>query len=533
MAVERDENLVEKRKEHTSDVLKDLNDNLTKLLQEDRIEEFTVVRKRFSNDWFYFYDLDLSGKKLDKAFFSKCLFENVDFSNVSLTTAIFRGAKIENASFSGVDLADINFAQAKLSNVDFSNANLSKTNFTETVFDTVCFDGATGADTIFFHARMSGVTFHEKDGKPSQISGNFEGCHLIKAKAKKAIFKQSNFNESDLSSGEFIECDFAGSKFARVKAKNTIFDYSQFQKCDTSGHKTDFSPHEDKDLNEKATSFEGANFSGAQFSNGNFKQVSFKNTILHTANFNNSDMSHADFTGAEGKRTQFIETKFGKARLENAKFKLAHFKKADFAEADLRGASIRKTDLTSTHWGKAKIDSNSSFQYSYFNQEHGILEDGSDQICLPRWLNWSKVRKLGSLPMFGISWTGLAASLITIKIIRMANDARASVDVAISGQVPQNDIPVPDQLWIMLVSFILLVVGSTLYKFGCPDRVQTFSEVEWVEQHHRPRIHYFEQMLKKPNIQLLSFSFLVSGASIAVILMLCNVFPAIYYAFTH
>jgi len=42
----------------------------------------------------------------------------------------------------------------------------------------------------------------------------------------------------------------------------------------------------------------------------------------------------------------------------------------------------------------------------------------------------------------------------------------------------------------ILLDTLLLVAGSTLYRFRCPERIQEFSEHQWVEEHGHPRLIY-------------------------------------------
>ena len=37
-----------------------------------------------------------------------------------------------------------------------------------------------------------------------------------------------------------------------------------------------------------------------------------------------------------------------------------------------------------------------------------------------------------------------------------------------------------------------------MYKLKCPERVQAFSETEWVEAHGRPRLLYIAEKIKRP-----------------------------------
>ena len=59
------------------------------------------------------------------------------------------------------------------------------------------------------------------------------------------------------------------------------------------------------------------------------------------------------------------------------------------------------------------------------------------------------------------------------------------------------EIPFPLRSQLIVISSLLLVAGSTLYRVGCPARVQEFSETEWVEAHGHPRLLYISDSLSR------------------------------------
>ena len=60
------------------------------------------------------------------------------------------------------------------------------------------------------------------------------------------------------------------------------------------------------------------------------------------------------------------------------------------------------------------------------------------------------------------------------------------------SQVLDNDvIPFPHRMMLILLSCLLLVLGSTLYRINCPSLVQYFSETAWVEEHGKARLQYY------------------------------------------
>ena len=71
----------------------------------------------------------------------------------------------------------------------------------------------------------------------------------------------------------------------------------------------------------------------------------------------------------------------------------------------------------------------------------------------------------------------------------------------------------------VLISCLLLVLGSTLYRICCPSRVQHFSETAWVEEHGKPRLQYYAESLRRRFWQWPTLLFTVSGGLLALLLV--------------
>lgn len=111
-----------------------------------------------------------------------------------------------------------------------------------------------------------------------------------------------------------------------------------------------------------------------------------------------------------------------------------------------------------------------------FDPDHQVLHDGSDSIVLtPRdsRLNWGVLRRVGSLPLFEVSYGALAISIVTINAVGYLNRTRVS-------QWFEYPIEMPARMTWLFVSALFLGIGTTLYKLRCPGRVQTFSETDRV-----------------------------------------------------
>ena len=235
----------------------------------------------------------------------------------------------------------------------------------------------------------------------------------------------------------------------------------------------------------------------------------------------------AHLRGAQMFRAHFEGAKFVMSDLEGAEMREAHFEGADLREsvlegADLRGAKLDKANLggaqatRAVFWGaslnRTKLD------HLAFRPEHPTMNDGTDTLSLPRrdWLSWGRIRTIGTLPLFGASYVALGGTLTMINGLNFVNE---HWDLAL---------PPPERtLWLTLSS-LLLVLGTTIYKLACPERVQAFSEAEWVEQHGKARLQYLAASLSR-RWQFSAVFFTLLGGLSGLVLLIERVWVAIWY----
>jgi hypothetical protein len=77
----------------------------------------------------------------------------------------------------------------------------------------------------------------------------------------------------------------------------------------------------------------------------------------------------------------------------------------------------------------------------------------------------------------------------------------------------------------IIVSSLLLVIGSTVYRFRCPRRVQEFSETQYVEQLGHPRPRYISDALKREGQKTAAVTTLLGGG-----LALCLIVERLWLA---
>lgn len=225
--------------------------------------------------------------------------------------------------------------------------------------------------------------------------------------------------------------------------------------------------------------------------------ASFLRANLHGAMFHDADLRGADLQEALGEEAQFVGAKLQRTNLSRARL----------ADANFTGAQFDATKVA-------------LLQYQ---DSHRPMLDGTDAIVLTGRdrFNWGAIRRAGSLPLFELSYVALTASLLMITTVGYLN----STEIIQYFEYP---IPLPGRVMWLLVSSFMLFVGTTMYRMRCPDRIQEFSETQWVEQHARPRLQYFAESWKRP-WQVPTSLFLGFGGVAAALLLLERVWVATWY----
>lgn len=248
---------------------------------------------------------------------------------------------------------------------------------------------------------------------------------------------------------------------------------------------------------------------------------------LRLMHFPGIQLYRAHLKGAQMFRGHFEGSQFVMADLSGAELREAHFEGSDLREAllegaDLRGTQLGKANLAGAHatgavfWGasfnRTKLD------HLDFRPEHPTMNDGTDTLVLPNrdWLSWGRIRTIGTLPLFGASYVALGGTLAMINGLNFVNDNWGLA------------LPPPERTMWLTLSSVLLVLGTTIYKLACPERVQAFSEAEWVEQHGKARLQYLAASLSR-RWQFSAVFFTALGGLSGLVLLVERVWVAIWY----
>lgn len=268
----------------------------------------------------------------------------------------------------------------------------------------------------------------------------------------------------------------------------------------------------------------------------------FKNAELAFINLQGSILRDADFTGAQLNFANLHKTKIWNGKFNDADLSRAYLTEADFANSDFRNASLPFANFSGAYLESVSfynaILSGVNFTNTILYQvdirksklsgivylsKHEALLDYSDDLIIDsrnKILNWSDLRKIGQLPLFGVSWSSLVISLFIINTIELLNNTKLV-------EVLNYPIEIPQRMSLILIDSILLVIGTTLFKLFCPIRIQEFTESRWVEDIGRPRLQYLYSSWQRKLIQIPTLIFSVIGGGLAIYLIMEQLLNAI------
>ena len=201
-----------------------------------------------------------------------------------------------------------------------------------------------------------------------------------------------------------------------------------------------------------------------------------------------------------------------------------------FILAELKGAIIDESELDNANFSEANFAGIRLYRNRYQSGIHKQLNDGTDTVrksAVDRFFDWSLIRFISAIPLFGVSWIGFLGSLSLINAIGFANIYYNELSFLV------DPIEVPYGLVNVLITTVFLTIASSLYRLTCPGRVQEFSETQWVEQNNFPRLQYFEKSLET-RIRFRAFQMLIYlTLAIGLVLTLLLVFERTRLAFCY
>ena len=222
-----------------------------------------------------------------------------------------------------------------------------------------------------------------------------------------------------------------------------------------------------------------------------------QNATLTEAHMDHAILDEADLTEAKLKGAFLTNARLWGTRLESADISPADFNgaivcNAKFAKADCSHANFIKTiGLCGPYCGSFDdIQKSETAVYTY----------SWDRPC-----SWEVIRKVGQIPLFGISYFSIFAIVIWTSITRWLNAVISSLKdltiawvealpTSVPGLVDMiagiPNVPIYGKVKWTLAAIICIAVATTLYKFRCPPQIQEFTEARWAFELRRPLIEY-------------------------------------------
>jgi hypothetical protein len=256
------------------------------------------------------------------------------------------------------------------------------------------------------------------------------------------------------------------------------------------------------------------------------------------ADLQGASLFEADLRGAHMSKADLQGASLFEADLRGAILLEADLGRADLNEADLWGVFLQGANLQRATLGRANL------QGAYLTSVRGAekvyyletvrltsVEDsqGSDagndaldfEACHrpwpERWLDWERLRVMGRLPLFGISYTALILIPIIFYGLAVYNQQiervhtwAEQIDAPPHSPLHQfasllkhlDRRPIPSLSLVLVVSTVLLAIASTLYTWRCPSRIKEFSRDQWCDQLSRSLLHYWPLAWKHRYVRL-------------------------------
>lgn len=467
-------------------------------------------------------DSDLSGFRLEHVVFKNVCLQGRTFQGVNLTGCWFINADMIGATLSQVDLTQAQFK----SKTDLSDAIIAPTDLNKTEFSDVVLNNTE------FQIRMDAAPEH--------------ACQFHSCKCSGTLFKDAILNNVEFKSNYFDSANFKGANLKRVTFRHGIY-----TRCDFSGV-----------LFETPTSITHVSFLGSSFEGAVF--------------WENSGIEHCNFAEDGDEPCSFRKADLGGVRLEDSTFRKVDFESANLNEAILRGIAVDGSNFTASSglYGrhKATLERVKGAQNARYTHRY--------DYC-----TWSRVRTIGSIPLFGVSYFAVIAIILLVSLTKTYNlqvDAfkqkiESTSAPANNSAIEQNEQPddgesrsgstletdrvsptfsdgqqrpaprvvtplwtdklqeikLPGTLMRTLGALCLLAIGSTVYRVFCPHEIQENTRVKWVRELDSPEIEYRALAVKGMPWRWISGVCLSIGAAYLLYHIICRVADTLEFLWSH
>jgi hypothetical protein len=177
------------------------------------------------------------------------------------------------------------------------------------------------------------------------------------------------------------------------------------------------------------------------------------------------------------------------------------------------------------------LETNVNLNFVRNNEGEAELDEDLRHAPLPlieKIASWERLRTLGRLPLFGVSFSTLVAIPVVLFLIGTYNEQVGRLHEWVSShgeQLPPvatlpleqlakvlHRIPIPNLSFWLLISTLLLAIASFLYALRCPARVKEFSLEGWTNEIRRSALHYLPLSWRERWVRLVvGVCYLVGG----------------------
>jgi len=371
------------------------------------------------------------------------------------------------------------------------------------------FEGFEGVDEVPNHRDLRHIPLDGLGAEEADLSSaDLAGARLVRGRFKGANLANANLSGSDLSDANFESANLAKASLIAANLTNAGLSGADLRGAYLG---ITLAPP----LHSKPAKLSGAVLEFAKLNGAKLHGVDMTDAKLSRANLADADLSNADLTSAILRYADLARSKLVAANLTAADLTSANLTNADLRDANLSCDSFRDAKFIKTRLAGIR-----------FNRDHDALNDYSSTIVCSRGeklADWGFLRRIGQLPLFGVSWLAFVLALAVTNGIGMLNETRLIQDWV------QYPIPIPHRMFLILIDSILLVLGTTVFKLACPSNVQEFSQAQWVLEHRQPRLPYLRDQWSRYWLRWITVLFSITGAALGLYLIIERVFLAFKY----
>jgi len=413
---------------------------------------------------------------------------------------------LAGADLSGSQLQGINFSDMDLSGVNLNEASLDNANLSGAILTGAQFKSARLFDTVAIDADLS-------------------GANLTRAKCLQGNFARANFNGATLDGAGFGDADLTEAILTSAHLTGTVFVSAKLLKCNLTGASA-------QNCGMKGVQLQGATLQDANLTRANLEDAiadettSFRGACLEESRLDRARVTNCCLSGVNLYRASLMGTDISGAEIEDANFTEANIERTNFTE--VRGAQSA-IGLESTV---------NSEQARYFDKCHRSWVDKN--------ADWERIRVIGNLKLFGVSYTLVLFLLTFFYVVGRYNEKveilqNWATEIEASGEKGSQKIlarQVDEKLTVfkvslssvaLLVSTLILVAASIIYTLACPDEVKDFTRAQWCYQLKQSLVHYWAFAWQNRCRRVVcAILYLVGGVSF-VVLTLIKLIHAVNY----